>query len=174
MKIKAISVLTSVLLVLSMTLAGTTVFADDKAVPEGRLTSQIDYWFVGHYGRVDGEGRLQVWEADISGDFTGTVKWWFVMPSPVLAAGYEGGRLAFYEARWEIWANGELLLAGDSAGKTQFPNAADGIWDGHGVVTEATGKLNPLKGRKMYETGTVLVGETPPLSYAGSGMFLIY
>jgi hypothetical protein len=173
MKIRAISVLTSILLALSLT--GATAFADDNAVPDGPLVSQIDYWFVGHHGYFDDEGRLLVWEGDIQGDFTGKAKWWFEIPSPVpLGADYLGGRAAFYAARWEIWADGELLLAGESAGKTVFPDDADGMWDGHGVVMEAKGKLNPLKGRKIYETGAVLVGSTPPLSYTGTGMFLIY
>ena len=174
MKIKAVGVLTSLLLVLSMTLAGPTAFADDRAVPTGRLTSEIDYWFVGHLGQWDDEGRLLIWEGIIEGDFTGEMKWWFVMPSPVFGSTYIGGRVAFYAARWEIWAGGELLLAGDSAGKTVFPDAADGMWDGHGVVTEASGKFNALKGRKVYETGPVILGTTPPLSYSGTGMFLIY
>jgi len=173
MKIRAVSVLTSLLFALS--LAGATVFANDNAVPDGRLASQIDYWFVGHYGTLDDEGRLLVWEGDIQGDFTGQAKWWFEIPSPVpLGADYLGGRAAFYAARWEIWADGELLLAGESAGKTVFPDGADGMWDGHGVVMEAKGKLNPLKGRKIYETGSVLVGSTPPVSYTGTGMFVIY
>ena len=175
MKIKAVSLLTFLLLVLAMTLAGPTAFAGDNAVPEGRLAGQIDYWFVGHYGQFDDEGRLLIWEGNIQGDFTGQVKWWFVMPSPVpLGAVYLGGRAAFYASRWEIWADGELLLAGDSAGKTLFPDDADGNWDGHGVVMEAKVKFNPLKGRKVYETGIVLVGPTPPLSYSGTGMFVIY
>ncbi len=29
--------------------------------------------------------------------------------------------------------DGQLLLAGDSAGKAVFPDDADGMWDGHGV-----------------------------------------
>ncbi len=170
MKTKTVSALTSLLVVLSMTLAGAMALADNNAVPNGRLTSQIDYWFVGHLGVVDDEGRLQVWDGTITGDFTGEVKWWFVAPPP------NPGSLevAFYAARWEIWNDGELFLAGDSAGKTVFPAGADGIWDGHGVVTEANGRFSPLKGRKVYETGTVIVGLTPPASFTGTGMFVIY
>ncbi len=174
MKIKAVSVLTSLLLVLSMTLAGTAAFSDGGAVPNGRLTSQIDYWFVGHLGRLDDQGRVQVWEGTITGDFTGDMKWWFVDPSPVDGSTFTGGEVVFYAARWEIWDAGELLLAGDSAGKTVFPVGADGMWDGHGVVTEANREFNPLKGRKVYETGPVIVGSDPPFSFTGTGMFLIY
>ena len=174
MKIKAVLVLTSLLFVLSMTLTGPMAFADDNAVHRGQLTSEINYWFVGHYGQFDDEGRLLVWEGSIEGDFTGDMKWWFEMPSPASGGPYEGGSVAFYAARWEIWDGESLLLAGESAGKTVFSDGADGMWDGHGIVTEAHGRFNPLKGRKMYETGPVFVGLTPPVSFSGTGMFVIY
>ena len=85
-----------------------------------------------------------------------------------------GGSVAFYAARWEIWDGEKLLLVGESAGKTVFPDSADGMWDGHGVVTKARKGFKRLKGRKVYETGPVIVGSNPPLSYSGTGMFLIY
>jgi hypothetical protein len=175
MKIKAVSVLTSLLLVLSMTLAGTTAFADHRAVPNGRLASQIDYRYVADLGITDTEGRLLVWRATIAGDFTGEMKWWFE-ESPVADSVFDAGFVAFYAARWEIWTAGEgkLLLAGESAGKTVFPDGADGIWDGHGIVTEAKGKFKRLKGRKVYETGTVIWGTDPDPLLSGRGMFLIY
>jgi hypothetical protein len=173
MKVKAILALASLLLVLSMTL-GTTAIAADNDVPNGRLASQIDYTFVADQGNFDSEGRLLVWEASIAGAFTGEMKWWFELP-PVEDAFFDTGFVAFYAARWEIWSAGELLAAGESAGKTVFPFVGDAIWDGHGVVTEAKGELNPLKGRKVYETGTVIWGTEPldPL-FSGRGMFLIY
>lgn len=155
-------------------LAGSVAFAADKAVPNGRLVSQIDYFFVGHLGQLDQEGRLLVWEGSVAGDFEGAMKWWFEIPSPV-----QGSPFPFYAARWEIWSDGKLLLAGESAGKTVFPdglypNAPDGVWDGHGVVTEASGQFSWLKGRRIYETGPVGVGDTPPVSFFGTGMFLVY
>ncbi len=174
MKIKAVCVLTSLVLVLTMTLAGTMTFADDSAVPRGRLASQIDYRFVGHLEQLDDEGRLLVWEGAIDGDITGEMKWWFVNPSPVSDSTYMGGQVNFYAARWEIWVGEELLLAGESAGKTVFPDGADGMWDGHGVVTETSGEFNALDGRKVYETGPVIVGSDPPVSFSGTGLFLIY
>ncbi len=174
MKIKVVWVFTSLLLVLPMTLAEPMAFAAGRAVPKGALTSEIDYWFVGHLGQLDDDGRLLVWEGTIEGDFTGEMKWWFVIPSPVSGNAYLGFEVAFYSARWEIWDGGKLLLAGESAGKTVFPDSADGVWDGHGVVTEASTGFNRLKDRRVYETGPVIVGTTPPLSYSGTGMFLIY
>jgi hypothetical protein len=184
MKIKGAWVLTSLLLVLPMTLTTAMAFADDGAGRRGRLTSQIDYRFVGHLEQWDDEGRLLVWKGTIAGDFTGEMKWWFVMPSPVSGSGeYKGGSVTFYSARWEIWDGEELLLAGESAGKTIFPDGADGMWDGHGVVTEASRGLKGrkkskgfkrLKGRKVYETGPVILGDRPPVTYSGTGMFVIY
>jgi len=174
MKIKAVWKFTSVLLVLSMPLAGAIAFADDAAVPSARFTGALDLTYVGHLEKMDDDGRLLVWEGSIKGDFAGEIKWWFVSPSPVSSTTYMGGKVDYYAARWEIWSagEGELLLAGESAGKTVFPFTGDGIWDGHGVVTEAKGRFNRLKGRKTYETGTVIWGTDPLLS--GRGMFLIY
>lgn len=174
MKIKAVWVRMSLLLVLSMTLPGTIAFADEGAVPRGQITSEIDYWFVGHLEQLDDEGRLLVWEATIGGDLTGEMKYWFVQPPPASGSTYMGGEVTFYVARWEIWVDEELILAGESAGKTVFPNGADGMWDGHGVVTEASSDFNALKGRKVYETGPVIVGSDPPVSFSGTGIFLIY
>jgi len=86
---------------------------------------------------------------------------------------YKGGKVDYYKARWEIWVDEKLVLAGESAGKTVTPDQSDGMWDGHGVVTEANGKFARLKGRKVYETGPVIYGSNPPVSLTGTGMFQI-
>lgn len=156
-------------LAISITLAGSMAFAADNLAHSGQVTSQIDYRFVGHLGQFDDQGRQLVWVGAIKGGLTGEMKWWFVMPPPV-----SGSQFSFYSARWEIRDGEVLLLAGDSAGKTVFPSGADGIWDGHGVVTEAGEGLKPLKGHKVYETGPVVLGENPPVTYHGTGMFLVY
>ncbi len=174
MKIKAGLKLTPVLLVLSMTLAGAIAFADDAAVPSARLTGALDLTYVGHLEQMDDDGRLLVWEGSVGGDFAGEIKWWFVIPSPVSSSTYMGGEVNYYAARWEIRVDGELVLAGESAGKTVWPDGADGMWDGHGVVTEASGEFNALRGRKVYETGPVIKGSNPPVSFSSTGMFVIY
>jgi len=174
MKIKAVWKFTSVLLVLSMPLAGAIAFADDAAVPSARFTGALDLTYVGHLEKMDDDGRLLVWEGSIKGDFAGEIKWWFVSPSPVSSTTYMGGKVDYYAARWEIWVGEELALAGESAGKTVTPNNSDGMWDGHGIVTEAYGEFTPLKGRKVYETGPVILGSNPPISLSGTGMFQIY
>lgn len=166
MKRKAVWILLALVLVLALAtpMAG---------IAKGRtelLTSQIDYRFVGHLGEFDAEGRLLVWEADISGDFTGTGKWWFGPPPATTE--YEGGRVAYYVGRWEIFDSaGHLVLAGESAGKTVTSDGEEvGMWDGHGVVTEASKGFNNLKGRHVYETGPV-VWDFP---YYGTGIFVIH
>lgn len=151
-------------------LPAATAAAQD--VPQ--LTGEISYWFVGHRQQLDDEGRLLVWEATIEGDVKGEMKWWFSNPPPVAELAYSGGRLSFYAARWEMWVEDELVLAGESAGKTDFRDGMDGIWDGHGRVTRASGDYQALLGRTVYETGPVILGSDPPVSFTGTGLFLIY
>jgi hypothetical protein len=153
---------------------GTIAYGDDSDTTWKSLASEVVYHYVGHLEKVDEQGRLLVWEATIEGDLTGDMRWWFVQPSPASSAPYAGGRIDFYGARWEIRVAGELVLAGESAGKTVWPDGADGIWDGHGVVTEARGDFSMLKGHNTYETGSVSKGSNPPVSYSGKGLFVIY
>jgi hypothetical protein len=139
-----------------------------------QLIGRIEYRFVGHQQQTDASNRLLVWEAVAEGDLNGEMKWWFVVPPPVDEVAYTDGRITFYSARWELWADDELLLAGHSVGKTDFRNGADGIWDGHGRVTEAAAQYQYLLGHAIYETGPVLLGAEPPQSFSGTGMFLVY
>ena len=174
MRFKAVRKLTSLLFVFAVSLVGTNVYADKGSAPWAPLASEVVYQFVGHLEEVDDQGRLLVWQATIKGDVTGELKWWFVQPSPVSSTPYAGGRVNYYAARWEIRVDGELVLAGESAGKTVWPDGADGMWDGHGIVMEARGHFGPLKGHNTYETGPVIKGSKPPVSFSGTGMFVIY
>jgi len=58
MKIKAVWVFQSLLLVLSLSLAGPVALADEDTVSRKQFTSKIDYRFVGHLEQLDDEGRL--------------------------------------------------------------------------------------------------------------------
>jgi hypothetical protein len=138
-----------------------------------QLFNTIDYVFVGHREEFDREGRLLVWVATVEGAFSGRMKWWSTADPPAPVYEQAGAVIAFYSARWEISSDDRSLLAGESAGKTVFPQGADGIWDGHGVVTEAQADLEALIDRRIHETGSVIVGSNPPLSYAGHGIFVI-
>jgi hypothetical protein len=148
--------------------------ADNQSESDSVLVGQVEYWFVGHLGQMDDKGRLLVWEATIEGELAGKMKWWFVNPPVIAEVAMAHGRVSFYTARWEVWTDGELLLAGESAGKTVFSDDADGIWDGHGRVTEAVGRFSDLIGRQIYETGPVILGSDPPKSFKGSGAFVVY
>lgn len=157
---------------IALLFAASAVEAKDQNTPHGQLVSQIDYVFAGD--QVDDQGRVLIWEGTITGDIEGDIYWWFVFPSGVEGSPFNVGSTAFYQARWEIWTDDELIMAGESAGKTLFVGNQDGIWDGVGVVTEASGKYNTLKGRKIYESGPVVMGVSPPGTMYGAGMFSIY
>ena len=184
MKIRTVWILFSLVLVLTLTtvtLAESSALREDTLGSQKRgqkaahckltaLTGEIDYWFTGHLNIRDEENRRLIWEGTIEGDVTGTMKWWFG-PSPAQGGQFLGGRVGYYAGRWEIWDGDRLLLAGESAGKTVTLGEADGMWDGHGVVTEARGAFNCLKGRHIYETGPVV---WEPFPFSGVGLFQIY
>lgn len=171
MKTKALWTFT---LTMCFALVGAIASADEDADRGPILVCEIAYQFVGHQERLDDGGRLLVWEGKIAGDLNGQMRWWFRQPTPVSGSAYAGGRVNFYAAHWEIWDGDDLLLAGESAGKTVFPVTGDGMWDGHGVVTETSEEFSSLSGRKIYETGPVVLGQNPPVSFSGAGMFHIY
>ena len=137
------------------------------------LTGALDLIYAGHLEKTDADGRLLVWEGRVEGDFAGKIRWWFVDPPPESSTEYLGGRVDYYRARWEISVGEKLVLAGESAGKTVAADQSDGIWDGHGVVTEAHGKFSRFKGHRIYETGPVIYGSNPPNTITGTGMFQV-
>jgi hypothetical protein len=138
--------------------------------PAPSLQCTIFYWYVGHLGELDPEGRLHVWDGVIHGDIEGQIKWWFVPgggpPTPT-------AQVRFYEARWEIWDGGDLLLAGESAGSTATPHSLtpekDGIWRGNGIVTETSTGFEDWYGRHTYEGGNV----NWVFPFSGEGIFRI-
>ena len=159
---------TAFLLFSALLVPGLTVAADAP------LRSRIDYHFVAHLEQTDAAGRTLVWEATADGELSGTMKWWFEAPGPAPESTFNGGRVTYYAARWEFWQDGELAIAGESTGKTDFRDGADGMWDGHGRVTEANGDYADLAGRRVYESGPVLLGDEPPVTFTGSGVFVIF
>ena len=174
MKPKSVLAPMPLLLLLFMTLSVQTAFSADNAALKGLLTCQIEYWSVVHLDERDDEGWLLAWKATVSGDLTGELRYWFPETPPAPEGAYKDGGVGYYLARWELWDGEELLLAGESAGKTVIPDGEDGIWDGHGTVLKANGDLSSLKGRRIYETGTVLMPSDPDVRSTGSGMFAIY
>jgi hypothetical protein len=174
MKFDSVLTRTLLLTLVFAMLSGSAAFADDGAALNEPLTCHIEYWSVGHLGKRNDEGWLLAWKANVSGDLTGELRYWFPDSPPVPESTYSDGEVGYYLARWELWNGEELILAGKSAGKTVIPDGEDGIWDGHGIVMEANGNLISLKGRRIYETGTVIMPSDPAVPSTGSGMFLIY
>lgn len=173
MKLNSISMTTPLLVLMLVILPGSTIFAAGGPAPSGLLTSRIEYWSVGHLGEKNDEGWLLAWKAKVSGDLTGELRYWFPESPPVPEGEYAVGKVGYYVARWELWNDDELILAGESAGKTVIADGQDGIWDGHGIVTEAHGDLGALKGRTIYETGTVIMPSDPADRSTGAGMFVV-
>ncbi len=169
---KLVSISTIPVLALALMLVLGTILVDHDAVwakkPAPSLTSTIDYWLVAPLGETDGEGRLLVWDGTISGDIEGEIKYWFY-PEGGPPNMPETAQVLFYEARWEIWDGGDLLLAGESAGQTATPPGKDGIWRGKGIVTEANGDFADWIGRQTYEGGNV----NWDFPWSGSGIFRI-
>ena len=150
----------------TLEVSSTSSVAGKKSAPA--LNSEIDYVFVGHLGTVDTEGRLLVWDGNISGDVNGKILWWFVSPAgpPNMP---DAAHVGFYEARWEIWDGADLLLAGESAGSTALPPGKDGIWRGNGRVTEVGAGFEPWMDRPIKEGGNVNF----VFPYSGEGFFRI-
>ena len=174
MKLNSVVAPMLLLILLLMMLSGPTAFADDDVVIMGPLTCQIEYWSVGHLDERDDDGWLLAWKGNVSGDLTGELRYWFPESPPVPEGTYSGGKVGYYLARWELWNGEELILAGESAGKTVIPDGEDGIWDGHGIVMSTASDLSSLKGRKIYETGTVIMPSDLAAPSTGAGMFLVY
>ena len=167
--------LSLVLVALALLLALLPAGMAQAEKPAPSLTSTIDYWFVGHLGITDPEERLLVWEGTISGDIEGVMLWWFVLGGgpPNMP---DAAHVSFYEARGEIWDDNplinpgaNLLLAVESSGVTAKPPGKDGIWNGHGIVTEAYGAFTGWDGRQVYETGNV----NWDFPYSGTGIYRI-
>ena len=82
MSINVVCRLTQLLLVLFIAQTTQKALAESISIPDERFTGEINYWFVGHLGQTDDEGRTLTWEATIEGDAKGKIKWWFVNPAP--------------------------------------------------------------------------------------------
>lgn len=164
---------------LFLCLAATTACAsepDDSALqaPPDPIFTEIEYHFVGGREEVDDGGWLLLWEGPMTGDLDATARWFFQEPNPIPDLAVDGGSIAYYQARWEIVVGGVRILAGRSAGKTVTHGEEDGIWDGRGVVTEASDAYRAYLGRQTYETGPVIYSDEETDAPWGRGLFTIH
>ena len=166
---RLIFLLSTLALILALVPAGMT----KAKKPAPSLTGTIDCDFDG--SQMDDENRTLVWNGTIIGEINGRILWWIDFNKMVST-----GKVSHYVARWEIWDidpiddpdDAVLLLAGDDAGTTTTPPGKDGIWQGNGIVTEASGDFEDWIGRHVYEHGSVYYSpEGDPVS--GDGTFRI-
>jgi len=163
----------TLVVLLSATGCGVESPDSSTALPAEPLFTQIEYHHAGTRGEVDEAGRSLVWMATMEGDLAAEGRWYFE-PDPVPDPAFEEGSITFYQARWEIRVDDRVILEGRSAGKTVSLSAQDFIWDGHGVVTDASPEYRAYVGRPVSETGPVLPGDYPPASSWGRGLFTIH
>ena len=148
------------LLLVSAFMVFTPIVVADGAAP---LNTSTEYYFVGHLGIFD-DGRLLAWEGTVSGDIEGVIRWWMVVPFPVV-----GQVSKFADARWEIWdeTGTVLILAGYEAGTTTNRPGKTGVWRANGVVTYVNSDyldVDTWFGRRVHDGGEfewVVQGEVP-------------
>ena len=112
------------------------------------LNSTVYYWFVGHHGIFDDEGRILAWQGTVSGDINGEINWWMFF--------YTKAQVThFADDIWEILDSetGEPLLRGDEHGTTTIRHGKNSVWRSNGVVTEAYGDLAIWLGRNVHFSG---------------------
>lgn len=173
MKHKSLFITISLVLgILILALSVPAVAGDNHKAP---LRGVIyDYAILMHLGVLDDDGRLLVWKSSIKGDIDGYMLWWFDQPMKT-PLNHEDFVVMFYSCRWEIFdsdplppdgsgglgsnPDAKLLLAGISAGETLIPSdpaGSDGIWDGSGIVMEASEDYKQWKHCIMNENGPVV------------------
>jgi hypothetical protein len=145
----------------------------ETQLPPPPLYSEIGYTYVGDRGETDEDGWALVWTATVEGDVSGEARWYFVEPNPIADLEVSNGSYAYYESRWQILVGGQVIMSGRSAGKTVTTADQDGVWDGHGVVTDASDAYRAYVGRPTYETGPVIFGDDPPQTMWGRGILAI-
>ena len=145
-----------------------TAAADDP----GPLKSTTEYWFVGHLGQFDDQGRLLAWEGIVSGDIDGMIRWWMVVPVSIT------GQVTHFAERWEILdiTGTVVYLEGYNAGTTTNRPGKSGVWRSNGVVTWVNPGMPELAqwyGRHMHESGEFywLFPGGPPSD--GTGIFRV-
>ncbi len=198
---KLISISTIPVLALALLLVLGTVLADGAAAQAKKktppLTCTMEYFFVGHLGEEDAEGRLLCWVGPIHGDIDGWAQWWLLPESPPPNAPdtAQVGHMLF---RWEIWSESpwmydeagnlifdedghlvvnpdveaDLLLAGTENERTIVRHGKNSVWRANGVVTEASEEFEDYIGSQTHDGGN-FTWAAPRLPEHGFGTFRI-
>ena len=114
------------------------------------LYCTTDYYFVGHLGTFDAEGRLLAWQGTVSGDINGEINWWmYILDKKCPQVTH------FADDIWEILDSetGDPLLRGDEHGTTTIRHGKNSVWRSNGIVTEAYGDLAIWLGRNVHMGG---------------------
>lgn len=133
------------------------------------LYCTTDYYFVGHLGIFDDEGRLLCWKGTVSGDINGEINWWmYILDKKCPQVTHFAGDI------WEILDSetDEVLLRGDEKGTTTIRHGKNSVWRSNGKVIEAYGGFEIWVGRNVHMSGhfTWIV---PGFPGSGSGIIRI-
>jgi len=140
------------LLALALLVVLGTVSADEGngegPKPAPLLVGTSEYYYMGHLGIFDPEGRKLGWQGTVDGDIQGEISWWMVVPSKRV------GQTNHFVSRWEICDSaGVVLLAGYDAGVTTVRHGKNSVWEANGTVTDASPEYEGWIGRYIHEAG---------------------
>ena len=138
--------LISVILVISFLALVSTSAAVSAKNP---LNCTTDYYFVGHLGEFDDDGRLLCWKGTVSGDINGEINWWmYILDRTSTQVTHFAGD------RWYIFdSDDNLLLSGDEHGTTTVRHGKNSVWRSNGIVLEAYGDYAIWLGRNVHMGG---------------------
>ncbi len=113
------------------------------------LNCTTDYYFVGHLGELDADGRLLCWKGTVSGDINGEINWWmYILDRTSTQVTHFAGD------RWYIFdSDDNLLLSGDEHGTTTVRHGKNSVWRSNGIVLEAYGDYAIWLGRNVHMGG---------------------
>ncbi len=133
------------------------------------LNCTTEYWFVGHLGIFDAEGRLLCWNGTVSGDINGDVFWWmYILDKKCPQVTH------FADDIWEILDSetGEPLLRGDEHGTTTIRHGKNSVWRSNGIVTGASDDFVDWIGCRVHQEGH-FTWFAPGIPDHGTGTFRV-
>ncbi len=113
------------------------------------LYCTTDYYFVGHLGITDDDGRLLAWIGTVSGDINGEIYWYmFILDRTSTQVTH------FANDRWYIFdSDDNLLLSGDEKGTTTVRHGKNSVWRSNGQVLYTNEEFEIWMGRSVHMGG---------------------